>query len=678
MATFIPITQSLSKRHHRQCLTNAFHSSAFALLFLITLSFSSNASSPSPCRTLLLSDQQSESTALTPRQALFCNDSTLATINEFIASNDFTNIHLDRVISNFDSDSLLLVHSTKVESLEWIHSNVKSSQMKSLFEQHDFLQLHHLSLHDNQLVSLVPEILNNAHSLRSLTLSRNQLTTLQHAALSTHSGLTRLDLSHNRLTVIEHNGEGLFSRHSQLVELNLSHNQIQDLSFVAFNGLAQLRQLNLSHNALNGVRFQVFRELIEIECLDLSQNQLVWFPDNFFAPNRKIQELRLNGNQLGGLSKHTLFGLKELHTLDLSDNQLYTVDRNALESLVSLRYLNLSGNQFESVSSVMFSGLGHLKVLDLSRSVFRALPNGVFTNTFELEELIIEHSSVERLGNWIARNNSTVNQNILTRLRIVRIQHNTNLKDIDGVTFASTPALEVLLLAHNRLTSLPKELGEVVGLRVLNVSGNALHSVPWQLGNLKALDTLSMMGNRFACDCRMFWLVEWLDEVARGEHADLLRSELPQLKCLNGYPGEMMPVLQQLHCTKPVTLHATESNMYRLRSDAVLECSFTGNPAPDMLWVTPTNQILRYYADPDAKPVLLEAGDGQTRITRDPIEFQMLIGANLNNYTTVSKAVGVSLLDNGALKVHNISRRDSGLYTCYGYNMIGNATANIR
>lgn len=604
---------------------------------------------------------------------MFCNDSTINAINEFLANADLTKIHLDRVVALSAKDSLLLAFVDSLESLTWSNSDLFSDYVETIFTHH-FRHLHHLDLHGNRLAVFVPQILSSAPALRSLNLSGNHLAALPSDAFTTAPSLVQLDLSHNRLAAIDSYGSGLFAAQAELLSLDLSHNEITDLPLAAFAGLARLRHLNLAHNDLSVVRFQLFRQLADIERLDMSHNRLVWFPDNFFAPNRMLRELRLNGNRIGGLSKHSLFGLTELHALDLSDNQLIAVDRNALESLVNLRHLNLSVNPFDSLSSAMFNGLLHLRVVDLSHSAFRKLPNGVFANTVELEELIVEHSAIERLGNWIARNNATVNANILTRLRVVRIQGNVNLRDIDGVTFASTPALEELHLAYNRLTSLPKELGEVVGLRVLNVSGNSLHSVPWQLGNLRALDTLSMEGNNFACDCRMFWLVGWLAE----NHSDGLHSELAGLKCLNGYPGEMLAVLQQLHCSQPVTLHATEASMYRLRSDAVLECSFTGNPAPDMLWVTPTNQILRYFADPDAKPVLLEAGDEEPRHSRDPIEFQMLIGANLRNYTTVTKAVGVSLLDNGALKVHKISRRDSGIYTCYGYNMMGNATANIR
>lgn len=49
------------------------------------------------------------------------------------------------------------------------------------------------------------------------------------------------------------------------------------------------------------------------------------------------------------------------------------------------------------------------------------------------------------------------------------------------------------------------------------------------------------------------------------------------------------------------------------------------------------------------------------------INFSMPIGAN-----------EVTLLENGSLRVHNISRKDSGLYICYGYNVMGYTSAEIR
>lgn len=49
------------------------------------------------------------------------------------------------------------------------------------------------------------------------------------------------------------------------------------------------------------------------------------------------------------------------------------------------------------------------------------------------------------------------------------------------------------------------------------------------------------------------------------------------------------------------------------------------------------------------------------------INFSMPIGVN-----------EVTLMENGSLRVHNISRKDSGLYICYGYNVMGYTSAEIR
>lgn len=607
--------------------------------------------------------------AASDRIALHCANTTLAAINADTALTtlSYTAIRFERVAS--PAAELFATDAGHLLELSWTHSDLRSDQLDALL-QRNFTRLRVLNVRSNRIDAL------DARRF------------VDHLSADT---LHQLDLSDNLLATIvgpQAGHVGLFARQTALQSLRLAANRIDDLPRTAFDGLQRLRRLDLAHNRLVVVPFQVFRPLAAVEWLDLSHNQLMSFLDNYFVPNGRLRELRLNANRLERLTKHSLHGLHELQHLDLSDNQLISVDRNAFDSLEALRYLNLSGNRFDGVSSALFGSLRQLRSLDLSHNVFRQLPNGVLAGCSALRELRICGTALQRLGNWVSRHNGTVNAGALAALRIVRIEDNAALTDIEPCTFASTLALEELYLAGNALRALPKELGELSALRVLDVSRNALHALPWQLGGLTALRRLSIDSNDFYCDCRMYWLVGWLDEVQRQpadtdtDTGDLLQSELGRLKCRHGYPGDMLQVLQQLHCTRPQQLHTTAPQMYRLRSSAVLQCSFSGNPAPDLIWVTPTNQILRYYADPDAKPVLLDAGDDEPRITRDRAEFQQLIGSSAalaaNTTLAVAKAVGVSLLDNGALEVHSISRKDSGVYTCYGYNLLGNATADIR
>jgi len=50
------------------------------------------------------------------------------------------------------------------------------------------------------------------------------------------------------------------------------------------------------------------------------------------------------------------------------------------------------------------------------------------------------------------------------------------------------------------------------------------------------------------------------------------------------------------------------------------------------------------------------------------------------NLTRQQNLVGqrVVLVENGSLLVHNISRIDSGMYTCYAFNVMGKASAVLR
>lgn len=119
---------------------------------------------------------------------------------------------------------------------------------------------------------------------------------------------------------------------------------------------------------------------------------------------------------------------------------------------------------------------------------------------------------------------------------------------------------------------------------------------------------------------------------------------------------------------------------------------FSGNPVPDIIWVTPLNKIIRYYADPDIKPLALTQskdavnGDGESvnvdfdhqAKNREKIEHQILKHKHFDQFTAPIGANEVTLLENGSLRVHNISRKDSGLYICYGYNVMGYNSAEIR
>lgn len=613
---------------------------------------------------------------------LFCNGVTLQWLidNKYFGSDRIYNeIYLEQMQTTTTTDRLFQVkNENTTEYLTWIKSNLQTIHLDALLIGKRFYKLKYLNLSENTIQDIRQEHFYKCKSIKLLDLSYNNLSVFRPNVFNDIATLTTLNISNNHLKsiVTDSRNASVFLSLVNLVHLDLSHNYIDDLPHRAFNGLTELKHLSLAYNRLNLIPFQIFKVLTNIEVLDLSHNRLVLFSDNFFMSNKKLQVLLLNSNIIERLSKNALFGLKELHTVDLSSNQLINIDRNAFDNL-PLNQLNLSGNPFVSISSTTFSTLTQLRRLDLSRNNLNYLPNGIFASQHALTELIIEDTALEKLSNWISRKDITIDKTVLINLKICIIRNNPNLVTIDAITFRNVPAIEHLDLSNNNLRQLPREIGELQNLVTLNISGNKLLSIPHQIGTLKHLEQLNLSGNDFNCDCHMYWIVGYLDDIAKTSSNSSLNVQLSKLKCRNGYPGEMLRVLQHLHCIKPVIIEYTESTMHQLRSDAILECSFSGNPAPDIIWVTPSNVILNYHADPDARPILYDKLSANSLKHGQKIEFQKLTG-NSANFSAAAKAAGVSLLDNGSLIVHNVSRKDSGLYTCYGYNIMGNSTGNIR
>lgn len=63
------------------------------------------------------------------------------------------------------------------------------------------------------------------------------------------------------------------------------------------------------------------------------------------------------------------------------------------------------------------------------------------------------------------------------------------------------PALQILNLAHNQLTSVPEVIWTFLHLKRLNLSGNRIVDLPPQMEGMRALEELDLSYNRLSTQC---------------------------------------------------------------------------------------------------------------------------------------------------------------------------------
>lgn len=554
---------------------------------------------------------------------LYCNNISIESIEEFVSppvngsngrrtnsSDTYHGIILSNVpLNNYHVESYptrLNINST--EYLSWTKSNL-SSQLLIEWMQNvptPFDQLKHLDLSNNKLTNLTWQMFDQMPELRILNLSHNSISNehIQYKLFYHRFNQLRvLDLSNNEIKSIVHEKlydvsvsdsssktNGLFVYMPDLHELNLNHNQISDLPRSAFvaNALPKLHILNLANNQLSIIPFQIFQSLHTLQYLDLSSNRLVTILDNFFIENKALTALNLRNNMIEKILRNSLNGLVQLIEVDLSENHIASTDRSAFDSLTALQRLNLSQNNLTVIPTTLFQRSLQLKHLDLSRNPFKVLPNGIFENQHSLEHVIIDETNLIKLNNWVSRKSNVVKKDVLKHLRTISMRKNRHLQEIDAITFRSLPAVQYLDLSGNDLRILPSEIGELTELNHLNISQNRLISLTKQLNTLQYLQTIDMLGNSFECDCQMVWLTTWMNATRKRNNNSTQSEQRPpfnqlnELNCRHGYPGDFLRVLQQLQCFKPTILQLSESRTHLLHSDAQLDCSFSGNPTPDM------------------------------------------------------------------------------------------------
>ncbi|XP_039280765.1 leucine-rich repeat and calponin homology domain-containing protein isoform X2 [Nilaparvata lugens] len=119
---------------------------------------------------------------------------------------------------------------------------------------------------------------------------------------------------------------------------------------------------------------------------------------------------------------------------------------------------------------------------DLSKNRFWELPEDI-TKFWSLEKLVCYHNAIR-----------SIPESIVCLQSLVHLDLSRNHLSTVPVALCQLP-LETLMLANNRLTALPDELGQCATLTQLDVSCNQITHLPPQLGHLAHLRVLNVRNN---------------------------------------------------------------------------------------------------------------------------------------------------------------------------------------
>ncbi|KAK2431266.1 receptor protein [Trifolium repens] len=345
-------------------------------------------------------------------------------------------------------------------------------------------QLTYLDLSMNQLNGEIPNVYGKLNKLEFLTLYANNLTGI------IPSSIFQLP---------------------QLSNLRLTDNKLVGSIPTDITKYSKLSNVDLSYNMLNGTIPHWCYYLPSLLKLDLRNNHLRGVIGEFSTYS--VQYLALSNNNLHGHFPNSIFELQNLTFLGLSSTNLSgVVDFHQFSKFKRLSFLNLSHISFLSInidSKVKSISSPYLEQLVLSFSNINSFPK--FQAQSNLRSLDLSHNNIHgKIPKWFHK--------LLNSLEYIDLSFNKLQGDLPippyhtyyflfsnnnftgGIssTFCNVSTLEVLNLAHNKLTGMiPQCLGTLHSLYVLDLQMNNLNgSMPGIFSKGYQFETIKLNGNQ--------------------------------------------------------------------------------------------------------------------------------------------------------------------------------------
>lgn len=318
-------------------------------------------------------------------------------------------------------------------------------------------------------------------------------------ALNSSAKNIPIDLLYINNSTITALNDGIFTN-LKIHNVQISGCKINRIDVDAFRGQGpHLKNLNLQDNELSEVPVKALKILTNLSLLDISKNRITQIDNHAFITLRKLTTLKISDNNVT-LAPHALTGLESsLKNLNLKGTKQKSVPE-CIRGLRSLAFLDLSQNSIRELpgpeAKRTFEGLDSLTALNLERNIIVSLKEDAFAG------IKTTLSSLSLLNNLLPEFPSAAMET-LTELRVLDIGFNL-LNKLPADAFSNNPSITLLALDGNPLPTIPAE-----ALAHLN----------------NTLRGLSIGGRFLNCDCRLRWIIEWIQD---GELQVTSRERNPQ------------------------------------------------------------------------------------------------------------------------------------------------------
>ncbi|XP_039376048.1 leucine-rich repeat neuronal protein 3 [Mauremys reevesii] len=410
-----------------------------------------------------------------------------------------------------------------------------------------------------------------------------------------------------------------------------------------------LTGLDLSQNNLSSVISINLRKMPQLLSVYLEENKLTELPEECLSGLNNLQELYINHNLLSTIASGAFIGLDNLLRLHLNSNSLQMINSKWFEAIPNLEILMIGENPIIKIEEMNFKPLINLRSLVLAGINLTQIPDNALVGLDNLESISfydnrfvkVPHVALQKVTNlkFLDLNKNPINRirrgdfSNMLHLKELGINNMPELISIDSLAVDNLPDLRKIEATNNpRLSYIhPNAFYKLPKLESLMLNSNALSALYRNtIDSLPNLKEISIHSNPIRCDCVIRWINMNKTNIRFMEPDSLFCVDPPEFQGQNVrqvHFREMMEICLPLIAPEsfPSTLDL-ETGSY-----VSLHCRATAEPEPEIYWITPSGH-------------------------------KLLPNTVIDKYYVHSE---------GTLDISDVTRKESGLYTCIATNLVG-------